>query len=392
MQRIDRELNASLETDRAMRTTLEWAMRRSEANAGFIGNLSEEGIYIIAQDGYGNQLENYAKKALPLELPTMIKAVESGLPTTTQLDPIKQSGLLLNARTQTIIPLRREGKVVALILLESANKSEVDLDFLSRLSDHAAIAIANAQLYAEVEAANVAKSDFVSFVAHELKNPMTSIKGYTELIAAGAVGKINDNQSNFLQTIRSNVIRMSTLVSDLNDNSKIEVGRLRIDFNAVDLSEIINNAVRSTEKQISEKKQTISVEIPENLPEIWADGTRVEQVLVNFLSNSYKYTQEEGHIIIGAEEANNQWDPDGAPKVVHIWVKDNGIGMTEEDQKKIFTKFFRSEDQKAREAPGTGLGLNITKSLIEMQGGCTWFESKFREGTTFHFTVPIAEK
>ncbi len=392
MQRIDRELNASLETDRAMRTTLEWAMRRSQANAGFIGNLSEKGIHIIAQEGYGNQLDIYSERALPLELPTMIQAVESGLPTTTQLDPIKQSGLLLNARTQTIIPLRREGKVVALILLESANKSEVDLDFLSRLSDHAAIAIANAQLYAEVEAANIAKSDFVSFVAHELKNPMTSIKGYTELIAAGAVGKINDNQSNFLQTIRSNVIRMSTLVSDLNDNSKIEVGRLRIDFAAVDLSEIINNAVRSTEKQISEKKQTISVEIPENLPEIWADGTRIEQVLVNFVSNSHKYTQEEGHIIIGAEKADNQWDPDGAPKVVHLWVKDNGIGMTEEDQKKVFTKFFRSEDQKAREAPGTGLGLNITKSLIEMQGGRTWFESKFREGTTFHFTVPIAEK
>ena len=392
MQRIDRELNASLETDRAMRTTLEWAMRRSQASAGFIGNLSEEGIHIIAQDGYGNQLDNYEKKALPLELPTMIKAVESGLPTTTLLDPIKQSGLLLNARTQTIVPLRREGKTVALILLESVDKSEVDIDFLSRLSDHAAIAIANAQLYAEIEAANIAKSDFVSFVAHELKNPMTSIKGYTELIAAGAVGEINDNQKNFLQTIRSNVIRMSTLVSDLNDNSKIEVGRLRIDFSAVNVLEVINNAVRSTEKQISEKKQTISVEAPENLPKIWADGTRVEQVLVNFVSNSYKYTQEEGHIIIGAEEADNQWDSDGAPKVVHVWIKDNGIGMTEEDQKKIFTKFFRSEDQKAREAPGTGLGLNITKSLIEMQGGRTWFESKFREGTTFHFTVPTAEK
>ena len=185
---------------------------------------------------------------------------------------------------------------------------------------------------------------------------------------------------------------MSTLVSDLNDNSKIEIGQLRIDFGAVDIVEIINNAVRSTDKQISEKKQTISVETPENLPPIWADSTRIEQVLVNFVSNSYKYTQEEGHIIIGAETADNQWDPDGAPKVVHIWIKDNGIGMTEEDQKKIFTKFFRSEDQKAREAPGTGLGLNITKSLIELQGGRTWFESKFREGTTFHFTVPIAEK
>ena len=392
MQRIDRELNASLETDRAMRTTLEWAMRRSQAEAGLIGNLDEEGVHIMAQEGYGVQLDYYEDKAIPLELPAMIDASTSGQPQTLQLDPVKQGGLLPGTRTQVVVPLRREAKVIGLILLESTEKAEADLDFLSRLSDHAAIAIANAQLYAEVEAANIAKSDFVSFVAHELKNPMTSIKGYSELLAAGAVGEINENQGNFLQTIRSNVMRMSTLVSDLNDNSKIEVGLLRMDFAPVDLAEIVNNAVRSTDKQIKEKKQIISLEIPENLPKIWADHTRVEQVLVNFVSNSYKYTQEEGTITIGAKEANNRWDPEGAPKVIHVWIKDNGIGMTEEDQKKIFTKFFRSEDQKARESPGTGLGLNITKSLIEMQGGRTWFESKFREGTTFHFTVPVAEK
>ncbi len=392
MQRIDRELNASLETGRAMRTTLEWAMRRSNADAGLIGMLSDDGIHIMAQEGYGVQLNYYEDKPLPLELPSMVNVSESGQPKEFQLDPLAEGGLLPGTRTQIVVPIRREASVIGLILLECLEKTQTDLSFLGRLSDHAAIAIANAQLYAEVEAANIAKSDFVSFVAHELKNPMTSIKGYTELLAAGAVGEINDNQSNFLQTIRSNVIRMSTLVSDLNDNSKIEVGRLRMEFKAVDIPEIVNNVIRSTDKQLAEKKQSIAVEIPEDLPLVWADQTRIEQILVNFVSNSYKYTQEEGKIIIGAEATDNQWDLDGAPKVAHIWVKDNGIGMTEEDQKKIFTKFFRSEDQKAREAPGTGLGLNITKSLIEMQGGHTWFESKFREGTTFHFTVPIAEK
>ncbi|MBT7071651.1 MAG: GAF domain-containing protein [Anaerolineae bacterium] len=392
MQRIDRELNASLETGRAMRTTLEWAMRRSNADAGLIGMLSDEGIHIMAQEGYGTQLSYYEEKPLPLELPSMVNVSESGQPKKFQLDPIAEGGLLPGTRTQIVVPIRREANVIGLILLECVEETQTDLSFLGRLSDHAAIAIANAQLYAEVEAANIAKSDFVSFVAHELKNPMTSIKGYTELLAAGAVGEINENQSNFLQTIRSNVIRMSTLVSDLNDNSKIEVGRLRMEFKAVEIPGIVSNVIRSTDKQLSEKKQSITVEIPEDFPPVWADHTRIEQVLVNFVSNSYKYTQEEGKIIIGAETADNQWDPDGAPNVAHIWVKDNGIGMTEEDQKKVFTKFFRSEDQKAREAPGTGLGLNITKSLIEMQGGRTWFESKFREGTTFHFTVPIAEE
>ena len=102
-------------------------------------------------------------------------------------------------------------------------------------------------------------------------------------------------------------------------------------------------------------------------------------------------TIEGGNIIIGAEETPNQWDPEGAKQVVHLWVKDDGIGISIEDQAKIFTKFFRSDDSKAREAPGTGLGLNITKSLVEMQGGRIWFESEYRQGTTFHFTIPVAE-
>lgn len=392
MQRIDRELNATLESGRAMRTTLEWALRRSSADAGLIGMLGEEGLNITAQEGYGTQLSNYEDKPLPIELPALQQTIDSAQPEAFYLDPIKEGGLLSGTRTQIVVPIRRESTVIGLILLESLKRIETELGFLGRLSDHAAIAIANAQLYAEVEAANIAKSDFVSFVAHELKNPMTSIKGYTELMAAGAVGEVNDNQKNFLQTIRSNVIRMSTLVTDLNDNAKIEVGRLRIEFRAVNVHDVIENAVRSLDQQIKDKSQTVNIEAPEDLPEVWADQTRVEQVLINFISNSYKYTQEEGLIIIGAEATQNKWDPEGSPQVVHIWVKDNGIGMTEEDQKKIFTKFFRSEDQKAREAPGTGLGLNITKSLIEMQGGRTWFESEFREGTTFHFTVPVAEE
>lgn len=124
---------------------------------------------------------------------------------------------------------------------------------------------------------------------------------------------------------------------------------------------------------------------------VWADRTRLTQILTNLVSNAAKYTPAEGQMLVAAEVCSNQWDPVGAPKVVHVWVKDTGIGINAQDQTKIFQKFFRSEDPKTREAPGTGLGLNITKSLVEMQGGRIWFESEFRKGTTFHFTVPISE-
>jgi signal transduction histidine kinase len=225
-----------------------------------------------------------------------------------------------------------------------------------------------------------------------LKNPMTSIKGYTELLAGGAVGQVNEMQNNFLNTIKSNVERMSTLVSDLNDNAKIEAGRLRFEYKATDVAVLVDEVVRSIKRQVEDKKQTLEVVLSEKLHPMWSDRIRVSQVLTNLVSNAYKYTPEGGLIQVGAEETANQWNPEGAARVIHLWVKDTGIGMSPEDQEKIFQKFFRSEDPKAREATGTGLGLNITKSLVEMQGGRIWFESEFRKGTTFHFTIPVAEE
>jgi signal transduction histidine kinase len=391
MQRIDRELNASLEMDRAMRITLDWALRQSGAEAGLIGMIEEENkLRVMSQQGLDESVVN-PEHPMKIEIPSMTRVLETGLPQRVPVTDSKEK-LLPAAHTQMVIPIRRETTVIGMLHLESTSDSQVDMAFLTRLTDHAAIAISNAQLFAEVERANIAKSDFVSFVAHELKNPMTSIKGYTELLAGGAVGQINDMQTNFLHTIKSNVERMSTLVSDLNDNSKIEAGRLRLEFKATKFADIVDEVVRSIKRQVEDKKQTLQLVVPDQLPPMWADRTRVIQVLTNLVSNAYKYTPEGGILEVGAEETANKWDTEGAARVIHIWVKDSGIGMTPEDQEKIFQKFFRSEDPKAREAPGTGLGLNITKSLVEMQGGKIWFESEYRKGTNFHFTVPAAEE
>jgi len=391
MGRIVRELNATLEVDRAMRTTLEWAMRRSNTEAGLIGMIEGDSLRLMAHQGYEDIFSGQRDEHLSLELPTIRAAIESGQASQTSLILSGEQGILPAAHTQIIVPIRREAQVIGLFLLESSSDSLGNLTFLSQLSDSAAIAISNAQLFAEVQRANLAKSEFVSFVAHELKNPMTSIKGYSELLAAGSVGAINEMQANFLGTIRANVQRMSALVSDLNDNAKIEAGQLRLEYKPVNVDDVVDEVIRSTKRQIDDKKQFIELHVPEKLPNVWADQTRVGQVLTNLVSNAHKYTPEGGKILLGAEVASNQWDPAGAKEVVHLWVKDNGIGISIEDQAKIFQKFFRSEDSKAREVPGTGLGLNITKSLVEMQGGRIWFDSEFRHGTTFHFTVPIAE-
>lgn len=401
MQRVDRELNASLDLTRAMHITLDWAMRQSEAGAGLVAvveNIEESEettLRIMASQGYtGLDITDRQE----VEKIRQIAAVQEAVDGKIRLPKLDQKGkyLLDMGQSQLVIPIRREEQTIGLILLESLQVENFDEEttaFLTRLSDHAAIAIANAKLFTAVEAANIAKSDFINFVSHELKTPMTSIQGFTDLLSNGAVGPVNEAQAGFLATIRANVRRMDRLVSDLSDISKIEAGRLRLEFASVNIQEIVDEVVRSTKGQIDQKEQILVVEVPDDLPAVWGDRTRITQVLTNLVSNAYKYTPQQGQIFVRGEQAQNIWDTnlDAAPTVLHISVQDTGIGIKPEDQKQIFSKFFRSDDPKARESPGTGLGLNITKNLVELQGGQIWFESEFRKGTAFHFTIPVAE-
>lgn len=231
--------------------------------------------------------------------------------------------------------------------------------------------------------ANKSKSEFVSVVSHELKLPMTSIKGYSDLMLGGATGQLNENQVNFLTTIRNNVNRMATLVSDLTEISRIESGNLRIEPRAVPVWDVIDEVVTLTKTQITEKNQTITVDIPEQLPKSWCDRGRFAQVVTNLISNANKYSPEGAHIVVQALRVDG---------MIQLKVQDNGYGMTPEDQALLFNKFFRSGDEKVREAPGTGLGMSITKNLIELQGGRIWFESEYRKGTTVYFTLPVVRE
>ena len=396
MQRIDRELNASLDVSRAMRITLDWAMRQSSANSGLVGMMDDTGVRVMIDQGYTNELADYKDGYLPVVLPSIEQTIQTGqyqsLVFTDQ--SIENLTILTGAKSQVVIPIRRESKVIGIILLERLQLEELPaeiIEFLSRLSDHAAIAIANAQLYSEVQAANLAKSEFVSLVAHELKNPMTSIRGFTDLLAKGLVGPINEAQVNFLNTIRSNVERMNTIVVDLNDLTKIDVGSMRLDFTSIRVDEILEEVLNSFSQQIREKGQKLVLDLQPDLPEVWADRTRLTQILTNLVSNAYKYTPEGGKITVGGEITQVNPGDVGSLKVVHLWVKDSGIGIPLDEQDKIFQRYYRTDVSKDM-ASGTGLGLSITKSLVEMQGGRIWFVSQPSEGTAFHFTTPIAEK
>ena len=285
------------------------------------------------------------------------------------------------------VPLKLGGRTIGVLgvgnRISGQPFSEHEQQLLMALADYAAIAIENARLYEEVRQANQAKSEFVSFVAHELRTPMTSIRGYADILLRGMAASLTKQQAEFVHKIRSNVVRMQILVSDLQDISRIETGHLHLDLRTVPLNQVVQDALETTQEQIKARDQKLTINLPDDLPPVRADAARLTQVLINLLSNAYKYTPNGGRIWLRAWREGS---------FVHCAVSDTGIGISPEDQARLFTKFFRSENPVAREKPGTGLGLCIVKKLIELQGGEISVQSELGRGTTFAFTIPLAQK
>jgi len=233
----------------------------------------------------------------------------------------------------------------------------------------------------EVEA-DRAKTEFVSTVSHELRTPLTSIKGYVDLLYAGAAGPINEVQKRFMGIVKNNADRLTLLINDLLDISRIETGRLKLDMKAVDMVQVVGEVAESLRGQIEEKGLRLELTMPSQPIEVYGDRARLIQIVTNLLSNAYKYTDEGWiHLTVSMVEDN-----------VRIDVADSGIGISLEDQTKIFERFYRADTPVVEGRGGTGLGLSITKDLIELHGGRIWVQSELGVGSTFTVLLPSLQR
>ncbi len=227
------------------------------------------------------------------------------------------------------------------------------------------------------------KNEFISTVSHELRTPLTSIKGYADLLASpNKVGDLNPIQQRFVKVIQSNANRLAELVNDILEISRIETGRIRLRFETLDIIQLIREVALSFEGQLVQKTMDLSLRLPEELPQIYADKARLTQILVNLIGNAWQYTAEGGKIEVSAQILDDRF--------AQVKVTDTGIGIPEEDLEHIFERFFRSERHEVQLVDGTGLGLSITKSFVELLGGTIQVDSELNVGTSFSFTVPLA--
>ena len=223
------------------------------------------------------------------------------------------------------------------------------------------------------------KSEFVSIVSHELRTPMTAIKGYVDLMMLGSAGAVTEMQRNFLGIIKTNADRLSEMVDELLDLSRIEAGKAQLNFQAVSMRRIILEVVVLLQKSFDDRNLHLRLDLPNPLPDVLADPGRLNQIMTNLLSNALKYTLE-GSVHVTARVIGDS---------VQVDVTDTGVGMTEADLSKLFTRFFRASSTRDHKTPGTGLGLAITRSLVEMHGGRIWATSTMEHGSVFSFTIPI---
>ncbi len=243
------------------------------------------------------------------------------------------------------------------------------------------------------------KSEFISIVSHELRTPLTSIKNSLDILMSGRCGEITSAADKFLSMAMRNVQRLSGIINDLLDLSKIEAGKMDFNFAPVNINTVIDYVKSALSEVAKSKGLTIITDTPDNLPEITADSQRLEQVLTNLVSNAIKFTPENKTIKISSSIVNskdlkiNEYFKDSINLAegdyIEVCVEDEGIGIAQKDLLHAFDKFAQIENSLSRKAGGTGLGLPIAKQLLEAHHGAIWCDSELNKGSKFYFVIPV---
>ena len=293
-------------------------------------------------------------------------------------------------------------------IFKDSSFSSDDATCFQTIARQAALPLKNATLYQEIKETNHKleklerlKSEFISIVSHELRTPLTSIKNSLDILKSGKCGDVTSNMEKFLDMAGRNVQRLSGIINDLLDLSKIEAGKMDFVFKNMNIHSVVDYVKSALSEVAKEHGLTLLAEETENLPDITADSQRLEQVLTNLVSNAIKFTPEGKTITIKTELINaadikcHPYFEDDIKKLsgdyIMVSVIDEGIGIAEKDLLHAFDKFAQLENSLSRKVGGSGLGLPIAKQLLEAHQGTIWCDSTPDVGSAFHFVVPVTK-
>ncbi|HKN85634.1 MAG TPA: response regulator [Nitrospiraceae bacterium] len=319
------------------------------------------------------------------------------------LHPLNQQlALVTHTKSLVSVPLKTKDRILGALLVDRAQQHSLtqdDLDVMVTLANQVAIALDNASAYQQIEEMNVGleakvrertsalekadqlRSLFLSHVSHELKTPLTSIKGFVENMMAGLAGELSDKQHMYLERTNVNVDRLIRMIEDLLDRTRIETGTLEFSPAEVILQKCVVDIQEQLRPLAAAKRQRLEVYCPDTDLIVWGDADRLIQIFTNLIQNAIKFTHEEGEIVIRVVQDSAQF--------AGVAVKDTGTGIPREAIDKVFDPFFRVGHGQKGAPKGLGLGLSITKTLVELHGGKISVRSELGKGTEFYCTLPL---
>ena len=312
-----------------------------------------------------------------------------------QLVKQSQPGNGVPPQTELAVPLILRGEVIGVLGVkreEAEDWAEEEVSAVEAVANQVALALESARLSEEQEKTIVKlqdvdriKSEFLTSMSHELRTPLNSIIGFADVIIQGIDGDIPELAMNDVKLIYNSGQHLLALINDILDISKIEAGMMELIREPLDLKESVDEVLAATSSLLKNKPVEVVVDVPETLPPVNADKLRLNQILLNLVSNAIKFT-EEGQVSIKAEVKEE------APTHMSIAIIDEGIGIPEDKFGSIFDRFSQADSSTTRQYGGTGLGLPICKQLAEMHGGIIGVTSEVEVGSTFYFTIPLADE
>ncbi len=288
------------------------------------------------------------------------------------------------------LPLQVEQQTIGVMAVGAAEKGRITPEHrrvAGLIAEHVAIMIERSRLYERLRSANEKleqinhlKNEFISMVSHELRTPLTTIKGFVSIVLSGETGPLKEKQKYFLETSDRAIDRLTLLVSDLLDISRLEAGQIQMQLRPVSLKEVVEKVAVNFGPQLKAQGLRLTLQVPDDLPLLLADPHRLTQVFDNLMTNALKFTAK-GGITLSASDKGD---------FVMVSVKDTGIGLPKGELERIFDKFYQVKVGNAYPAKGTGLGLAIVKSIVESHRGKVWVESELGKGADFRFLIPRA--
>jgi signal transduction histidine kinase len=295
------------------------------------------------------------------------------------------------SKSEVALPMLVSGQLIGVLDLQSRQTQRFtadDLRVFQTLADQIAVSIRNSQLFSETiiareeaERSNQVKSAFLASMSHELRTPLNAIINFTKFVARGVMGPVNEKQVNTLKSVIDGGEHLLALINDVLDISKIESGSLNLFVQDVNMNEILATAEKTAQSLLADKPVTFVQDAAPALPKLMGDQQRILQVVLNIVSNACKFTRE-GEIRVTASATSDE---------MLVSVSDTGPGIDPEDYEAVFEKFKQTETG-LRQGGGTGLGMPISRSLIEAHGGRMWIEGAKGQGATFKFTLPLQAK